>query len=108
MIGHEQSGTYDGWENTKDRASKAIEMGVPYHQANYKGRTALHIAAAIENDPGYKSGLGIAMTRLKFPLQPTMPFDVNARDHEGVTPLHVAAAVSDTNFKILLEHGAEI
>jgi ankyrin repeat protein len=50
----------------------------------------------------------MAMTRLEFLLQPTMPFDANDKNHDGVTPLHVAASLSDTNSLILIEHGADI
>ncbi|KAJ5675172.1 uncharacterized protein N7477_005106 [Penicillium maclennaniae] len=84
-----------------------IELGCPYRQVNYKGRTVLHIAATIDGDPGYDNH-GKAMTRLEFFLQPSMHFDVNARDNDGITPLHLASAVSDVNALTLIEHGADV
>lgn len=107
LIGHGLSGEEDTSSCIEKRVREAIELGIPYQQANYKGRTALHIAAAIENDPGY-DGSAMAMTRLEFLLQPTMPFDVNVIDNDGVTPLHIASTSSDTNSLILIEHGADI
>lgn len=107
MIGHEPTNSYDNWVCIENRAREAIEMGVPYQQANYKGRNALHVAAAIGNDHGYDVTKKV-MTRLEFLLQPNMPFNVNARDNEGVTPLHVASAVSDTNSLMLIENGADV
>lgn len=94
------------WSDFEKRAEAIIDLGFPYRQANHQGRTALHAAAAIEESLGYSFRGG--RTRLEFLLQPSMNFDVNAKDNDGITPLHLASAVSDINALTLIQHGADV
>ncbi|KAJ5594953.1 uncharacterized protein N7459_001161 [Penicillium hispanicum] len=107
LISHRPIWKSDDWNSIEKRAMMIIELGGPVKQTQHRGRNALHIAAALDIDPGY-SGMGPIMTRLEFLLQESMGFDVNAPDHKGITALHLSAAVSDTNTMILIQHGANV
>lgn len=74
---------------------------------NYQGRTALHIAAGIhDNGPQVRIAQG-GPTQLEFLLH-ELRYDINAQDHEGTTPMHIAAATSDAIVLLLLKNGANI
>lgn len=107
LISNEAIFEFGHWPGFEKQANIIIELGCPHQQTNYKGRTVLHIAATVDGDPGY-SGQGKVMTRLEFLLQPSMHFDVNARDNDGITALHLASAISDVNALTLIQHGADV
>ncbi|KAJ5919132.1 ankyrin repeat-containing domain protein [Penicillium verhagenii] len=72
----------------------------------------LHVAVAIE-DCGWERdmhGYQIAdlMTRVEFLLQPSIQSYLNAKDRAGITPLHLASAISDVNASILVNAGADV
>lgn len=93
------------WSDREPRAEMIIELGAPYHQANHEGRTALHAAATIEDE--FRAGSD-QRTWLEFLLQPSMQFDINSKDKDGVTALHLASAVSDINTLTLIQNGADL
>ncbi|KAJ5328085.1 hypothetical protein N7452_008475 [Penicillium brevicompactum] len=93
------------WSDREPRAEMIIELGAPYHQANHEGRTALHAAATIEDE--FRTGSD-QRTWLEFLLQPSMQFDINSKDKDGVTALHLASAVSDINTLTLIQNGADL
>jgi ankyrin repeat protein len=85
-----------------------INLGVPIKALNHRGRTALHIAAALKDPGGPQEINEIFTSRLDFCLQNDLGLDVNARDHEGVTPLHLAAATCEVNVWKLIQAGADV
>lgn len=97
-----------GWRWARYHTEALIELNVPLHIPNYQGRTALHLAATVDDDRGRETTRKGRVTRLEFLLHPQLKFDINAKDHQGVTPLHLAAATSDINTRQLISHGADI
>ncbi|KAJ5263971.1 hypothetical protein N7478_011576 [Penicillium angulare] len=100
------------WETLEIRCKNLLDLGCPVQTRNNQGRTALHLAVAIEDcgweedSHGYK--IADILTRVEFLLQPSIPCDVNAMDRTGITPLHLAAAISDMNTTTLIKAGAKM
>jgi ankyrin repeat protein len=82
---------------------KLVSLGLDPNKENYGGQTPLHIVA------------GDRRRLLILPSADGMPIDlvisvtknINAIDNHGITPLHLAAAVSAYNVTKLLEAGAD-
>ncbi|KAI9037660.1 uncharacterized protein KD926_000146 [Aspergillus affinis] len=91
------------WSSASYFTQTLVQLNAPIHVRNYRGGTALHLAAAIPNDRS--RGM---VTRLEFLLDSKLGFHINAQDHELVTPLHIAATASDFNVLLLMKHGAYI
>ncbi|KAJ5088344.1 hypothetical protein N7456_011960 [Penicillium angulare] len=103
------------WEKLKDRVDVLLALGCPVHTSNDQGRTALHFAVAIEDcgwekEEKYLHGDKIVdlLTRVEFLLQPPIRCGVNTKDRTGITPLHLAAAISDVNTSVLVKAGADL
>ena len=83
-------------------------LGVDINQANFRGRTALHILAASRGDRygstplvynvGYVSLLDFVVSRVE---------DIDQSDSDGLTALHLASTVSEYVTKKLLDAGAD-
>ena len=82
-----------------------LELGVSPTSINNCGQTPFHIAAGMRRSSwrptSYKTD------PFEFLLGPKCNADVKASDHKGVQPIHFAAALSDTQVKELLDHGAD-
>jgi len=111
-IFHEAIGWNDStrstWPTIRSGVKTMINLGVPIKALNHRGRTALHIAAALKDPGGPQEINEIFTSRLDFCLQNDLGLDVNARDHEGVTPLHLAAATCEVNVWKLIQAGADV
>ena len=84
-------------------------LGSDVHSWNNSGQTALHFAASWKGEtssiltaPGARMQALIDVGR-----ELSCPLDVNKRESEQKTPLHMAAATSSRLVKILLDAGAE-
>ncbi|KAL6831453.1 ankyrin repeat-containing domain protein [Trichoderma sp. SZMC 28015] len=79
------------------------ESGVDLDQANNQGRTPLHIACSIETeafDSQYeKTPINYLLSACKNP---------SPADSDGITPLHLAATISEYHVAALLRAGANV
>ncbi|PLN83593.1 ankyrin repeat-containing domain protein [Aspergillus taichungensis] len=100
----------ESWRMAQSSVHAAVELGIPTQACNYQGRNILHLAAL--TDDGVKSnkrdGKDAMATRLGFALQAHIGLDINGSDYEGITPLHLAAIVSEQNTKRLVRSGADV
>jgi ankyrin repeat protein len=99
---------WSSWPAIRSGVKAMVNLGVPTSAINHQGRTALHIAAAVE-DRGVSREINETFTsRLEFCLQKHLGLDVNVRDHEGITPLHLAATTCEVNVWNLIQAGADV
>ena len=100
----------ESWRMVQSSVHAAVELGSPIQACNYQGRNILHLAALTDN--GVKSnkheGKDAMATRLGFALQAHIGLDINDPDHEGITPFHLAATVSEQNTRRLIQSGADV
>lgn len=68
----------------------------------------MHSAAAVEDSGSGTNADGSAGSHLDFILRPDLMFNVNMVDLKGVSPLHIAAKVSEINVWKLIQAGAQI
>lgn len=83
----------------------ALEVGAKASICNHKGRSLLHIAAALPIERYDYHGCD-SEKRLVYLLSPRFGLDVNLADHDGITPLHFAATNADSRVSDLLSAGA--
>lgn len=85
--------------------NRILELGIDIDQANYQGRTALHILAATMSSSrgSYNAKSGFQDT-LDWMINKTDNIDQG--DHQGLTALHLASTVSEYSVKRLLDGGA--
>ncbi|MCJ1401947.1 hypothetical protein MMC11_005164, partial [Xylographa trunciseda] len=94
-------------------------LGSAVGAKNNKGRTVLHVAAGIKSDDSDWRGivqesmdLLLELTHpLQMPLSPdsTLKFlDINARDNDCITPIHIAATTSAKRVDQLIRAGADV
>jgi len=82
-----------------------LELDVSPTSLNNYGQTPFHIAAGMRRSCGRPNSY--KTDPFEFLLGPKCNADVNASDYKGVQPIHFAAALSDTQVKELLDHGAD-
>jgi ankyrin repeat protein len=83
-----------------------LALGIDINQGNHRGRTVLHMLAAIPSSnngsvaekPGYHDELDLVIGKIK---------DIDQRDQQGLTALHLASTVSVNLTKRLLDTGAD-
>ncbi|KAI9930777.1 hypothetical protein MW887_011534 [Aspergillus wentii] len=95
------------WQEAQKSADAVVQLGAPLGLRNYQGRTAVHMAAEMNEDNDEPCS-GKASTRLDFVLQPQLELDIHGADSKGLTPLHLAALASERNAWRLIKAGADI
>lgn len=106
---HDAASWNEYWINVGTTLEAILKAGDVTNMPNFRGRTALHCATALkEDDESCEIPYMAFATRIDFLLQPSLVYDINARDHEGVTPLHLASSVSEINVWKLIRAGADI
>lgn len=96
------------WRSARSSVYSIVRLGGALDVSNYYGRTAVHIAAALEDDGCRHEPNETIAGRLDFVLQPHLCLDINIGDHQGVTPLHLASITSEINVWKLIQSGADI
>ncbi|KAL8836249.1 MAG: hypothetical protein Q9170_002993 [Blastenia crenularia] len=86
----------------------ALSVGVDPCVQNSRGRTILHVAAALPIDHKSVYTRENGEKRLELLLPPCLDIGVNLADHNGVTPLHLAAIRSTYRTSTLLSAGADV
>ena len=95
-----------------DRGEEIDHSGMPPVPVGGPSNTPLHVAAGAGHanhgsGPVHRHVPGGWMPAVRY-LVEEIGLDVNARDHEGLTPLHGAAGRGDTTMiRYLVEHGAD-
>ena len=95
-----------------DRGEEIDHSGMPPVPVGGPSNTPLHVAAGAGHanhgsGPVHRHVPGGWMPAVRY-LVEEIGLDVNARDHEGLTPLHSAAGRGDTTMiRYLVEHGAD-
>jgi ankyrin repeat protein len=83
----------------KIRLQAILNAGGVANASNHRGQTALHKVAALETS---------ILELIDFLLQESLELDLHARDNEGTTALHIAAAKSSVNTWKFVQAGADI
>ena len=105
-IFHHAASSAQSWELISSSLKAIIEVGGSTNEPNLQGRTILHSAAILRPDDWWpQRDLG---SRMSFLLRLKLEFDVNPRDHQYMTPLHLASSVSKITASELIRAGAEI
>ncbi|KAF4635278.1 hypothetical protein G7Y89_g2831 [Cudoniella acicularis] len=97
-----------GWNFGQSSAYAVAKLGNTLTATNFEGRTALHLAAAIEEPSEFTASTNKITSCLEFLLQPKHEFDINAPDNHGITPMHLAAVTSEINVWKLVRAGSRI
>ncbi|TVY92560.1 Ankyrin [Lachnellula willkommii] len=94
----------------KIRLHEILKLGGVANVSDYHGKTALHKVAALSCNPNLYDSPGGIPERISFLLllQQRLHVDINARDNQGITAIHCAASVSDSNTWILFQAGADL
>jgi ankyrin repeat protein len=93
------------WPKTHLRA--IAKIGTNIRGVDFDGRTILHSVATMPDNGSPRFDDGSASTRIDYILDMEPKFDVNARDHHGMTPLMLAAQVSAIGLLKLIQAGAD-
>jgi ankyrin repeat protein len=99
---------WSSWPSLRSGIKAMVNLGAPLTAVNLQGRTALHVAAGLEDRCITRKPRETVSSRLDFCLQKNLKLDVNAPDHDGITPLHLAAATCEINVWKLIHAGANI
>ena len=85
--------------NDKRTIEELYRLGFSVGQANHAGRTPIHVLCAFEPYQPFLSDLRwwLSLTR-----------DIDATDHDGATPLHLASIHSDHLVDELIQLGADV
>ncbi|GAB1206089.1 hypothetical protein APSETT445_004770 [Aspergillus pseudonomiae] len=77
-----------------------LGLGGLANATDYRGQTVLHKVANLTNPS--------TCDRIDFLLQPSLGLDVNARDNEGLAPIHCASSKSEIITWRLIQAGADM
>lgn len=85
-----------------------LELGVDYRRPNNSGRTPLHEVSSLWPLAFYRSSpTSGETTAFDYILGLYDKHDVDPRDKDGITPLHLACTFSEYQAQRLLENGAD-
>ena len=104
---HDAMESDDYWRSVEINLKSILKAGGVANKSNYRGQTALHMAAALKSDAQYYVHNGHP-SRLDFLLQQDLAIDLHARDHKGIMGIHLAASTSDFNTWQLTRAGADL
>ena len=82
------------------RLETILELGGLANTTDHRGQTALHKVASLTHRG--------TCDRMDFLLRTNLGLDVNARDNEGLAPIHCASSKSETITWRLIQAGADI
>ena len=89
---------------SKSTLESILEMGVEPSVKNNSGQTPFHIASGSQEAYSSTQGLDPFETLLSPKYNPT----VDLPDNKGVCPIHLAASVSESRLRRLVESGADL
>lgn len=84
------------WRTVEINLEAILKSGGVANLCNHRGRTALHLAAALRSDDAYSVGNEYP-SRLDFLLRSDLGIDLHAQDNEGIMAIHLAASTSEIN-----------
>jgi ankyrin repeat protein len=84
------------WTTVVINLEAILKSGGVANVRNHRGRTALHLAAALRSDDACSVGSKYS-SRLDFLLRSDLGIDLHARDNEGIMAIHLAASTSEIN-----------
>lgn len=93
------------WPKTHLRA--IAKIGTNIRGVDFDGRTILHSVATMPDNGSPRFDDDSASTRIDYILDMEPKFDVNAKDHHGMTPLMLAAQISAIGVLKLIQAGAD-
>ncbi|RFU35297.1 hypothetical protein B7463_g1040, partial [Scytalidium lignicola] len=101
---HEIGRRFQGSDEDIQLIKRLIECGVSFHSVNKKGRTVAHVVPSECRKTCHPGTRDFLFTILQK-IDPS--FDINARDLDGHTSLHLAAVVSEPRTFSLIHAGAD-
>ncbi|BCS27850.1 uncharacterized protein APUU_60898A [Aspergillus puulaauensis] len=86
---------------------KLIQLGVSPTQTNYQGMTALHIICSEPSEKLFTPSIFGASVSIDLLLDAGLIDSLNQPDHDGILPIHLAAAKSEVLVGKLIVRGAD-
>lgn len=110
---HDAVASGDNFSSIRSKLKYLIKCHGSSNLRNHQGQTVLHkVAVAGLNTPEHVNGEyphnNITPVHIQFLLQPELGLDLDARDNQGMTPLHYAAFTSEVITWEFVQVGADI
>ncbi|KAI9805730.1 MAG: hypothetical protein M1833_005223 [Piccolia ochrophora] len=105
---HEIASRFSGYPEEIALVEDLFKMGLSMDAKNFRRQTAAHIVAPVYCEDGCSTDNPTrqSLVSVFFRLNPR--FDVNVQDVKGYTPLHFAAAASESQTFNLIRAGADL